>query len=702
MRSPILPPLGGRVALVRSLLRLGHPDEAAGDKAFRHKLGELEAVFQALTDGVIVIDTAGQVVEVNRALLGQLGVGRREDVLGPLAQLMRARATRPDGSPLSREELAGYRALRNGEVVRAEVQVERSSGGPLLLETVASPIREHRGGTLGVVIISRDVSEERRQQRDAELLAGVGELLSSSDDVEAMVRGVAERCVDELADWCAVYLYDHDAERLGPGALEVRGAGELEALVNTLLRRPFRLGEGFVGEAARSGQPVVLPDLRDAPLRRYIRSARELQLVRQLGPCSIVAVPINGDGGLVGAILLGSIRPARRLGERDGGLAEAIARCASGAIERGRRADELRQILARLEVVLDSMSDGLVVFGGDGHAILANRTVREMLDIQSSPLGWSAEDFARRSVECLEHSDGEGIVDRGTDGSEMTREELRLARPRPMDVERVASPVRGPDGEILGQVVLYRDLSHLRAVERLRNESASSMSRELRMPLTAISAYAAQALRRTRQVGADRAVAHGLEVILRNARQLTVMVGDLLDADRIDLRALELVVAEVDVLVLVEQAVDQGRAMTTLHRLRIDAPVSLPPAWWDPDRARQAITQLLSNAVRYWPEGGQIGVRIRPREEGVVISVRDRGLGIPPDQLERVFERFYRVTDTPARRRIRGSGLGLHRVRGIADAHGGTVWAESTGVAGEGTTVHLLLPWQAGSAGDRP
>jgi len=261
----------------------------------------------------------------------------------------------------------------------------------------------------------------------------------------------------------------------------------------------------------------------------------------------------------------------------------------------------------------------------------------------------------------------------------------------------MASPVRDDRDVVLGQVMIWTDVTDIRAAERLKDDLAADLSEALRLPLQTVSTHAVQALRRGRRNGGDPTLVHGLEVILRNARQVSMHVNDLVDAARFDASDLSLALTEVNAQEIVQQAIDQARAMTTSHRFRLDVPPAVPPPRWDPDRVRQALLHVLSNAIKYWPEGGQIGVRIRAQVDGVIISVRDRGLGVPPAEHERVFERYFRLSGDPARRQIRGNGLGLYLVRGVVEAHGGTAWIESTGVPGEGTIVHLLLPWLPGS-----
>jgi signal transduction histidine kinase len=338
-----------------------------------------------------------------------------------------------------------------------------------------------------------------------------------------------------------------------------------------------------------------------------------------------------------------------------------------------------------------------MIFGNDGEAILVNATVREMLGLADDPLGSTLDGLLRPREDQFEDvRELDALLGRPTDPPTDARGELRLRAPASVDLDWIAAPVRDEAGLVLGEVIVWTEVTHIRAAERIKDDLAGDLSDALRSPLQAISTNAVQALRRGRRIGGDATLLHGLEVILRNARQVSMHVNDLVDAARFDATTLLLDLADVDLRSVVELAIDEARAMTTTHRFRLDMPPAMPQPRWDPDRVRQALLHVLTNAIKYSPEGGQISVRVRAQVDGAVISVRDRGLGIPPEEQERVFERFYRLAADPERRKIRGNGLGLYLVRGVVEAHAGTVWLESSGVSGEGTTVYLLLPWQPG------
>lgn len=677
-------------------------DTRPSDELVRRKAAELEAIFESLADGVLIVDGSARIVEANRAMVGLLGCGDKTDLFGPIAQGLHARVMREDGDPVSREDIGVQRALRAAEVVRSTCVVRPEHGGPRWIETIASPIRDTDGSVLAATVVARDMTIHHWRERQHALLDRATDIVLAATDVESTLTGIADLAVGWPAACCAVFLLGDT-----PGTLRLvtlrgpdrRAAAELDRLFD---QRPVRVGEGFAGAVVRAGETLTLPDLSDDILRRHTAGVAESGLVRRLDLGSLVSVPLRGAQGPVGVLVLGWARGSRRLRDQDVHIADELARRAALALEQLRCIGALEEALERLEFVLDSMAAGLLIFGGDGQAVLVNETARVMIDAPSDGIGMTLQHLLASVADRFEDArDIDDVVASVAEQAVATRGSFRLRGQSSVDVEWVATPVQDERGAVLGQVMIWLDVSHLRATERLKDELADDLSEVLRSPLHSISTYAVQALRRSRRAGGDRLVAHGLEVILRHTRQVSMHVNDLVDAARFDPEALVLETVEVDVRDVVQQAIDQTKAITTIHRFRLDLPEAMPRPRWDPDRARQALLHVLSNAVKYWPEGGQITMKVRPRLEGVVISVRDRGLGIPPDEQERVFERFYRMSGQAARRRIRGNGLGLFLVRGIAEAHGGATWIESSGEPGEGTTVFLLLPWDSAAVHSR-
>jgi signal transduction histidine kinase len=259
------------------------------------------------------------------------------------------------------------------------------------------------------------------------------------------------------------------------------------------------------------------------------------------------------------------------------------------------------------------------------------------------------------------------------------------------DLERQV-PVRSAD-EIgrLGQA-FNRMISQLRATERMRTDFVSNVSHELRTPLTAV-----KGLVETLRDGAvdDRQVRDRfLATIEDETDRLIRLVNDLLVLSKADSQALKLKQEPLDVRDLVERSVHKLAPQVEEKGILVEVSVSEEPQWVlaDADRIEQVLVNLLDNAIKYSPGGGRITVAI---DEGgatpglVSITVRDEGVGIPAEDLPRVFERFYRV-DRARSRDGGGSGLGLSIAKAIVEAHGGEITLRSE--EGQGTTVHFTLP----------
>ncbi len=236
------------------------------------------------------------------------------------------------------------------------------------------------------------------------------------------------------------------------------------------------------------------------------------------------------------------------------------------------------------------------------------------------------------------------------------------------------------------------EIEILRELNRLRSELIANVSHELRTPLGLIKIFCTTLLREDVEFDrkTQREFLHDIE---QEADKLETIVDNLLDLSRMEDRRLRLDKRPTDVGQLAREVMEaiklEMETQLTEHRFVHDFPPDPLVATVDPKRIEQVLRNLLNNAIKYSPEGGTITVQGRGDERQILVSVSDQGMGIPSEDLERVFERFYRV-ENELSRRVRGAGLGLAVCRGIVEAHGGHIWVEST--LGVGSTFYFTLP----------
>jgi two-component system phosphate regulon sensor histidine kinase PhoR len=240
--------------------------------------------------------------------------------------------------------------------------------------------------------------------------------------------------------------------------------------------------------------------------------------------------------------------------------------------------------------------------------------------------------------------------------------------------------------------VVLEDVAELRRLQRIRSEFIDNLSHELRTPLTTVGLLA-EGLTRDAEAAGAAIPAKMRERIVRleiETGHLTQMVGELLDLARIEGGGGQLHLDDVDLGRIAAASVDRLRLFGERHAIRflVDVSASCPPVRGDADRLGQVFINLLHNAVKFSPNGGEVRVTVRPGDGQVVASVADQGIGIPEADRSRVFERFYKVDR--ARGRGGGTGLGLAIARHVIESHGGRIWLESE--EGVGSTFSFSIP----------
>jgi two-component system phosphate regulon sensor histidine kinase PhoR len=363
----------------------------------------------------------------------------------------------------------------------------------------------------------------------------------------------------------------------------------------------------------------------------------------------------------------------------------ALGRALNGLAARLReKIHDLRHEQAKATAILDGMIEGVIAVDARDVILLLNERARAMFGLDAT------RGEGKPFLEVIRNSElheafrearaaGEGSV---------SNREVRLANPVNRRVEVNAVPLRLGGAEV-GVVMVLHDVTELRRLEQVRTEFVANVSHELRTPLTAIQGYLETLLGGAleEQENARRF----LEIVFRHTERLGRLLNDLTDLSNIELGrvSLKLAPTRLDDAVDAVLAIMGPKAKSGNVALKSQLPRDLPPVLADRDRLVQILLNLVDNAIKYTPEGGRVTVRAHdPADAHIEIDVVDTGIGIPPADLPRITERFYRV-DKARSRELGGTGLGLAIVKHLVFAHSGLLRIESE--PGRGTTVRVWL-----------
>ncbi len=350
---------------------------------------------------------------------------------------------------------------------------------------------------------------------------------------------------------------------------------------------------------------------------------------------------------------------------------------------------EITREKAILGEVLRQMPEGVLVLDAKGHLWIANRAAEALMAGEQGP----RDEWGNPVVFDLRRTTGEPLpledlpLVRAMKGEDVSGYEL-VVRTKRGDVPLLASasPLRSPEGETLGAIAVFHDVSSLKELERLREEWTSVVAHDLRAPLTTIE-LSAELLK---ERGVDPGSIAALDRIRSGVRKLERMISDLLDSSRIEAKRLALSKATLDLATLVRTSVESIAPTFQGRDVNVDTPATPLLVDADPQRIDQVLTNLLTNAAKYGVPGTGISVSLRRADGAAEISVVNHGT-IPKDEIPLLFSRFHRTKSAREGGQL-GLGLGLYICRGLVEAHGGRIWVESD----KGLTAfRVLLPTPA-------
>jgi two-component system phosphate regulon sensor histidine kinase PhoR len=560
---------------------------------------------------------------------------------------------------LAERALRERETARVGEDLRREAAIVRDAlhGLPVAVE--------HRAELQQIV---------RRTARSAEarvtLIAADGTVVADS--------GVPEEALPDVEN--------HKTRPEVVAALQ-GGSAPATRLSRTLGRRLLYVGVPVRGSASAEPTAVVrlardldAVDAVVAELRRLLVTAGGLGLLGALllsfGLSELVLRPVRQIAEVVGSIAGGDL--SRRLPRDTGGELGRIAGSVNDVAEQLHdRLQELTEDRERLHAVLSGMVEGVLVVDSDDRVVVANPRVRRLFGLGAEVVGRPFWEVVRRreveeAIASARHQREHVVCDFGTETPE-----------RRLQLHAVRFPSTGRPA---GVVAVFHDVTEIHRLESMRRDFVANVSHELKTPLTAIRGFA-ETLRG--DVPPPQRDAY-LDVIQRHSERLASLIDDVLSLSRIEGGRLPNRPTEVDVARVATSLARDMKPQLSERGVSVDVQrKGSPLAWADRRSVEQILTNLLDNAAKYSDAGGRIDVRVEERGRQLRVEVSDAGMGIPPEDVSRIFERFYRV-DKARSRDLGGTGLGLAIVKHLAHSQGGEVSVVS--VLGEGSTFTVTLP----------
>jgi two-component system NtrC family sensor kinase len=491
-----------------------------------------------------------------------------------------------------------------------------------------------------------------RRVRELETLIDLGRMITEVLSLDAALTRVVEAAVQLTgAEEGSLLLLDEQS-----GNLFMRASKNFdEDFVKT-----FRLHvrDSLAGQVIETGKPILL----DESSPQKIKTA---YLVH-----SLIYVPMRVRGKIIGVLGVDNRKAGNVLGQKDVTVMTAMADYAAIAIDNARLFQESEEERTKLETILAQTDNGVIVVDEDNRVVMINKSAEMIFGVSGNYEGLSTvEVFDHdRLLEFLRSGDG---VPR--------KEELELEDGRVFNVVR--SPIKN-----IGQAVVLHDITHFKELDRIKSEFVTTVSHDLRSPLTAILGY----IELIERAGPLNQTQFGfVERVRISVEQITALVTDLLDLGRIE-SGLDTSKEKANLGSLARYALDGLRTTARSHGINLQAQIAnqLPEIYGDPVRLRQMIANLIENAIKYTPEGGEVKLVTMAEDDQVILRVSDTGPGIPASDQPYLFDKFFRASNVPED--STGTGLGLSIVKSIVEQHQGRIWLDSE--IGAGTTFTVVLP----------
>ncbi|MBN1954714.1 MAG: GAF domain-containing protein [Anaerolineae bacterium] len=640
-------------------------------------------------------------LEDNELVFGDWGYRRDQEVQGlPERLSLQSQGIVPwvveNRRPLLVPDVAEDRRYRQVEELPdtvAELAVPMQIGGQALgvldvqsdrfnqLREEDIPLLETLASQIAIALRNAQLfTEAQRRLREQEALLETSTSVSSTIQLEEVLQRVAQAMTKALnVAACAISFWNQEDNTVALLAeyssdQPKRTTGQKDAI-----DKPYPVQDyPATAKVLSSRKPLVVR------LEHENATAREQALMEKYDVASLLMLPLRARDRVIGLVELYEAQEGRDYSEQEIAFCLAVADHAALAIENARLYAETEAERGKMAAVLGGTTDAVLVTDNAGRIVLLNTAAERAF-------GLPAEQAVGKPLE--EVIPSPPLVDLFRRGAEDRPPHVAEV---PLDDERIlyASIARV---EGVGHVAVMQDITYLKELEQLKNEFVATVSHDLRSPLGSIYGYADLLSKIIEQQEEQELVkqikSQGEDFVQRikvRARQMAELVEDLLDLGKIE-AGVEMAQTSCQITTIVAEVVEEARIKSQVKKVALDAtvPDDLPAVVGDPRQLRRAIDNLVGNAIKYTPTGGAVHVQAWAESNSVMVEVKDTGIGIPREEMPRLFEKFYRVP-APETEDIPGTGLGLAITKAIVEQHGGQVWVESE--PGKGSAFGFSLP----------
>jgi len=661
----------------------------------------LRATLESAEVGLALAGLDGGLLETNQPLSVILGRNRDELLHATLGEVI----VENDRSAIH----DGLALLRSGDVTRwdADVSTVRPDGAEVPVALFIARLPNPVAGDASLLVQMADISARSRAGALRDCVAAVRQVIVTSPGLDTAMPELLSTFCGYL-DWSVAQYWAADADRRSMRARNAWNASgaALDGFLQASRGAAISPGTGLVGRVWRSGVLAAEEDLAGSS------DDQQLVAARSAGLRSVVAFPVLDGGEAVGVIELGSDR-ARSL--RD----DEVTMLATAGVEIGQfiRRSDTAQALRRSEAdhraIYERSPIGIARISSGGELLEANPALLGMLGHDEETMRANAwPDLLRAYDQAAARQRKAPFLAGVTDGStvqiraatsggkwlwlQLTATSIPDSSGRPEHVlvmiEDVTA-VRETSDKLAEALDAQRDANvNLEKIDRTKSEFLSIVSHEFRTALTGIQGFSE--LIRDGGLEPDEVRAYG-GYIFNDADRVNRLIGDMLDLDRMESGRMSMRTADVDINDVLMEAISRAAPAAVSVEFKSDLDPRLPIVSGDRDRLIQVVSNLVSNAVKYSPEGGTVTLSSRVEGQFALVSVTDTGIGIPQEEIGHVFERFRRV-HSGAAQSIPGTGLGLTIVKQIVEMHGGKIWVESA--VGHGSSFHFTIPLTAEGA----